>query len=75
VYTHESVGVFTRTPFFPIQPGGLNFSADEWSTWGCLAVFPGHKGRTNLSIFFYFDCLVALFLLGQSLHGTDYDYS
>jgi hypothetical protein len=34
VYTHASVGVFTRSPFYPIPPGGFNFSADGRSTCG-----------------------------------------
>jgi hypothetical protein len=40
VYTHVSVGVFTRAPFFLscLDPGEFNFSADGWSTCGCLAV-------------------------------------
>jgi len=28
VYAYVCVGVFTRTPFLPIPPGGFNFSVD-----------------------------------------------
>ncbi len=38
------------------------FHRDGWSTCGCLAVFPRFKGRTNSSLFFLFDCLVALIM-------------
>jgi hypothetical protein len=31
-----------------------------WNTWGCLTGFPRLKGRINLSLFFFFDYLVAL---------------
>ena len=70
---HVSLGLFTRTPF-PILPGGFNFSADEWSPCGCLAVFPRHKGRTNISLSFL---LFALFggVDCQSLDSTEQDYS
>jgi hypothetical protein len=42
VYTHVSVGVFTGTPFFPIRPGGFNFSADG-APVDAWPFFPGSK--------------------------------
>jgi hypothetical protein len=57
VYTNVSVGVFTRTPF----SCQLTYFFG-WSTFGCLAVFPRLKGRTNLSLSFLFVYLVALII-------------
>jgi hypothetical protein len=61
VYTHASVGVFTRTqPLFPILPGGSVDSTllqmEPSLMPGCG--FPRIKGRTNLSLFFLFDYLM-----------------
>jgi hypothetical protein len=42
VYTHVSVGVFTRTPFFPILPAGFDFSTDGALVDAWL-YFPGLK--------------------------------
>jgi hypothetical protein len=43
-------------------------------TYGCLAVFPRHKGRTHFSLFFFlFDCLAALIINRWIV--TEYDYS
>jgi hypothetical protein len=66
---HVSLGLFTRTPF-PILPGGFNFSADEWSPCGCLAVFPRLKGRGNVSLFFLFYYLVALVVNSDTVRTT-----
>ncbi len=58
--------VYSRgLPFTYLSSGGFNFSVDGWSTCGSLAVFPRLKGRTNRtnsSLFFLFDHLVALIL-------------
>jgi hypothetical protein len=45
---------------FPIPPDVFNFSGDGWITFGCLAVFPRHKGKKNISLFFLFVYWVAL---------------
>jgi hypothetical protein len=42
VYTHVSVGVFTRTPFFPIQSGGFN-SSEVGATVDAWPYLPGFK--------------------------------
>jgi hypothetical protein len=63
VYIHVSVGVFTRTPHFPISPGvAFNSSVDGVLTDEFLAVFPRQKGRRNPSLFYFFDYLVAVFM-------------
>jgi hypothetical protein len=57
-YTHVSVGVFTRTPFFLVDSTFLRIQylhpPDAWP------YFPGLKvGNIYLRLFFLFDYLVA----------------
>jgi hypothetical protein len=76
VYAHVSVGVFTRTPLFPIR---FNFSADGWSSCGWMPdhAIPRLKGRANvLFLFFFFDWQFIFFGIDcELLHSTEYDYS
>jgi hypothetical protein len=49
VYTHVSVGVFTRTPFFLscLDPGEFNFSSADGATVDAWPYFPGLKVGHN----------------------------
>jgi hypothetical protein len=49
---HESEALFSITP-------GVTFNCSA-DVDGCLAVFPRHKGRTSVTLFFLFVSLVAV---------------
>jgi hypothetical protein len=68
VYTHESVGVFTRTPFFLSCMAYSTFQRME-PLWMPGCGFPGLKGRTNLSLFFLFNYLIAL-IMNRTIWST-----
>ncbi|EFX85696.1 hypothetical protein DAPPUDRAFT_98227 [Daphnia pulex] len=64
VYTHVSCGCIHEDAFFPTAGEFNFFQRMDGSTSTCGWMpgcgFPRLKGRTNLSLFFFFDCLVAL---------------
>jgi hypothetical protein len=60
VYAHVNVGVFTSLRLFFLSClVSSNYSADG-ALAECLAVFPRHKGRTNLSLVFLGDYMAVL---------------
>jgi hypothetical protein len=68
VYTHVSVGVFTRTPFFLILLGVFNFSADG-ALVDAWPDFPGLKvGKVN--IFVLSDYLMTLIMNRDIVRST-----
>jgi hypothetical protein len=66
VYYHESEALF------PNPPGGFNF--DGWSTCGCQAIFPRHKGRKKIYLYCSFLSIWWRWL-SIATYSTEYDYS
>jgi hypothetical protein len=60
-------GCIHEDPLSPIPPGGFNFSADGWNTWGCLAVFPRLKGRTQFISILLFDYYLAFIMSNRCI--------
>jgi hypothetical protein len=65
------VWVYSRGPF--TYPSWWIQLVCGWSTFGCLAVFPRHKGRKTVSLFLLFDYLRALIF--KPLRSMEYDCS
>jgi hypothetical protein len=63
--------VYSRGPF--TYPSWWIQLVCGWSTFGCLAVFPRHKGRKTVSLFLLFDYLRALIF--KPLRSMEYDCS
>jgi hypothetical protein len=54
------VWVYSRDALFPGPPEWIQFFSERITRRCLLVGFPRLKGKTNLYLFFLFDCLVAL---------------